>query len=123
MPCQLRYSARPTPSRPAQQQVRLLSVTKAISFVHALCSMLPCLLTCSAVTSLGVLFVQVRAVADTGHAASTGPNAAHRRVVVTGMGVVSCLGHDIDTFYDNLLEVTHHTTYMLGNMEVLIHIH
>jgi hypothetical protein len=26
-----------------------------------------------------------------------------RRVVVTGMGVVSCLGHDPDTFYDNLL--------------------
>lgn len=27
-----------------------------------------------------------------------------RRVVVTGMGVVSPLGHDPDTFYDNLLE-------------------
>ncbi len=27
-----------------------------------------------------------------------------RRVVVTGMGVVSCLGHDPQTFYDNLLE-------------------
>lgn len=26
-----------------------------------------------------------------------------RRVVVTGMGVVSCLGHDPDTFYNNLL--------------------
>lgn len=85
--------------------------------------MLPCLLTCSAVTSLGVLFVQVRAVADTGQAASTGPNAAHRRVVVTGMGVVSCLGHDVDTFYDNLLEVTHHTIYMLGSVEVLLHIY
>ena len=123
MPCQSRYSVRPTPSRPARQQVRLLFVTRAISCVHGLCSMLPCLLTCSAITSLGVLFVQVRAVADTGHAASTGPNAAHRRVVVTGMGVVSCLGHDIDTFYNNLLEVTHHTTYMLGSVEVYIHIY
>ena len=27
-----------------------------------------------------------------------------RRVVVTGMGVVSCLGHDLDHFYNNLLE-------------------
>jgi 3-oxoacyl-[acyl-carrier-protein] synthase II len=26
-----------------------------------------------------------------------------RRVVVTGMGVVSCLGHDPDSFYSNLL--------------------
>ena len=28
-----------------------------------------------------------------------------RRVVVTGMGVVSTLGHDADEFYDNLLQV------------------
>ena len=28
-----------------------------------------------------------------------------RRVVVTGMGVVSCLGHEVDEFYNNLLEV------------------
>lgn len=27
-----------------------------------------------------------------------------RRVVVTGMGIASCLGHEADTFYDNLLE-------------------
>ena len=27
-----------------------------------------------------------------------------RRVVVTGMGVVSCLGHDPDSFYNNLLD-------------------
>ncbi|GLJ10542.1 hypothetical protein SUGI_0130100 [Cryptomeria japonica] len=27
-----------------------------------------------------------------------------RRVVVTGMGVTTCLGHDPDTFYDNLLQ-------------------
>lgn len=27
-----------------------------------------------------------------------------RRVVVTGMGIESCLGHDKDTFYNNLLE-------------------
>lgn len=26
-----------------------------------------------------------------------------RRVVVTGLGVVSCLGHDAQSFYDNLL--------------------
>lgn len=26
-----------------------------------------------------------------------------RRVVVTGMGVVSCLGHELDEFYNNLL--------------------
>lgn len=25
-------------------------------------------------------------------------------MVVTGMGVVSCLGHELDTFYNNLLE-------------------
>lgn len=29
-----------------------------------------------------------------------------RRVVVTGMGIVSCLGHDPDTFYSSLLEGT-----------------
>ncbi len=27
-----------------------------------------------------------------------------RRVVVTGMGVVSCLGHEVDEFYNNLLQ-------------------
>ncbi len=27
-----------------------------------------------------------------------------RRVVVTGMGVVSPVGHDVETFYGNLLE-------------------
>ena len=31
-----------------------------------------------------------------------------RRVVVTGMGVVSCLGHDPDEFYNNLLEASFH---------------
>lgn len=30
--------------------------------------------------------------------------AKQRRVVVTGMGVVTSLGHDPDTFYKNLLE-------------------
>jgi len=29
-----------------------------------------------------------------------------KRVVVTGMGVVSCLGHDVDQFYDKLLAGT-----------------
>lgn len=38
---------------------------------------------------------------------SSGPGAdPSRRVVVTGMGVVSCLGHDPDTFYDALLAGT-----------------
>ncbi|KAL9224195.1 hypothetical protein vseg_000257 [Gypsophila vaccaria] len=32
------------------------------------------------------------------------PVTKQRRVVVTGMGVVSPLGHDIDVFYNNLLE-------------------
>jgi len=33
-------------------------------------------------------------------------NPLNRRVVVTGLGVVSPLGHDADEFYDNLLEGT-----------------
>lgn len=33
-------------------------------------------------------------------------NMAKKRIVVTGMGVVSCLGHDVDTFYDKLLAGT-----------------
>ncbi|XP_030538491.1 3-oxoacyl-[acyl-carrier-protein] synthase II, chloroplastic-like isoform X2 [Rhodamnia argentea] len=32
------------------------------------------------------------------------PVTKQRRVVVTGMGVVTPLGHDLDTFYNNLLE-------------------
>ncbi|KAK3438629.1 hypothetical protein EUGRSUZ_C03291 [Eucalyptus grandis] len=32
------------------------------------------------------------------------PVTKQRRVVVTGMGVVTPLGHDVDTFYNNLLE-------------------
>jgi 3-oxoacyl-[acyl-carrier-protein] synthase II len=37
-------------------------------------------------------------------APACGPGAdPARRVVVTGMGVVSCLGHDPDTFYNALL--------------------
>lgn len=32
------------------------------------------------------------------------PHTKQRRVVVTGMGVVSPLGHDPDVFYNNLLE-------------------
>lgn len=32
------------------------------------------------------------------------PMTKQRRVVVTGMGVVTPLGHDPDIFYDNLLE-------------------
>lgn len=38
--------------------------------------------------------------------AAGGHAGAERRVVVTGMGVVSCLGHDPDTFYNNLLEAS-----------------
>ncbi|CAN1291078.1 3-oxoacyl-[acyl-carrier-protein] synthase II, chloroplastic [Linum perenne] len=34
----------------------------------------------------------------------TKPVTKQRRVVVTGMGLVSPLGHDVDVFYDNLLE-------------------
>lgn len=30
--------------------------------------------------------------------------SAKKRVVITGMGCVSCFGNDVDTFYDNLLE-------------------
>ena len=37
--------------------------------------------------------------------AAEGQIVPERRVVVTGMGVVSCLGHDPDEFYGNLLEV------------------
>ena len=29
--------------------------------------------------------------------------------MVTGQGIVSCLGHDVDTFYNNLLAVGHST--------------
>lgn len=29
---------------------------------------------------------------------------AKKRIVVTGMGLVSCLGNDIDLFYQQLLE-------------------
>ena len=36
-------------------------------------------------------------------AAAAATDAARRRVVVTGQGVVSSLGHDPDTFYNNLL--------------------
>lgn len=32
------------------------------------------------------------------------PFTKQRRVVVTGMGVVTPLGHDLDVFYNNLLE-------------------
>lgn len=32
------------------------------------------------------------------------PHTKQRRVVVTGMGVVTPLGHDQDVFYNNLLE-------------------
>ncbi len=31
---------------------------------------------------------------------------AKKRIVVTGMGIVSCFGQDVDTFYDNLLAGT-----------------
>lgn len=32
------------------------------------------------------------------------PSVKQRRVVVTGLGVVTPLGHDPDTFYNNLLD-------------------
>lgn len=43
----------------------------------------------------------VRAMAEP---ASLRTAKGYKRVVVTGLGVVSPLGHDVDTFYDNLLE-------------------
>lgn len=47
----------------------------------------------------------VAAASDhTSHHPNTKPK---RRVVVTGMGVVTSLGHDPNEFYDNLLEVNH----------------
>ena len=39
-----------------------------------------------------------------------------RRVVVTGMGVVSCLGHDPDEFYNNLLEASFHLCYCFASL-------
>lgn len=36
--------------------------------------------------------------------ASKKPLTKQRRVVVTGMGVVTPIGHDTDVFYNNLLE-------------------
>jgi 3-oxoacyl-(acyl-carrier-protein) synthase len=45
----------------------------------------------------------VRAMAEP---ASLRTAKGYKRVVVTGLGVVSPLGHDVDTFYDNLLEGT-----------------
>ena len=45
-------------------------------------------------------------VAASAAAPASGPGAdPSRRVVVTGMGVVSCLGNEIDEFYGNLLAV------------------
>ena len=43
-----------------------------------------------------------------------------RRVVVTGMGVVSTLGHDPDEFYDNLLKVGRH--YLAREIWVAINV-
>ena len=40
------------------------------------------------------------------HASHHPHNKPKRRVVVTGMGVVTSLGHDPQQFYDNLLEVS-----------------
>ncbi len=41
---------------------------------------------------------------ETGEKTTEKTAVKERRVVVTGMGVVSCLGHDANTFYDNLLD-------------------
>src|SRR5512137_449043 len=32
-----------------------------------------------------------------------GSNSSERRVVITGLGVVSALGHDVETFWNNLV--------------------
>ena len=46
--------------------------------------------------------VSVRAAATT--AAPKRETDPEKRVVITGMGVCSCFGNDVDTFYDNLLD-------------------
>ena len=46
--------------------------------------------------------VSVRAAAPT--AAPKRETDPEKRVVITGMGVCSCFGNDVDTFYDNLLD-------------------
>lgn len=50
-------------------------------------------------------FVATAAAADNGGGSGSGGNlpGQRRRVVITGMGVTSSLGHDPATFYDNLL--------------------
>ena len=56
------------------------------------------------------LFVARRSIAAPASSSSSsvsGPGAdPSRRVVVTGMGVVSCLGNEVDEFYGNLLAVS-----------------
>lgn len=45
---------------------------------------------------------------------SANHDQAPRRIVVTGMGVVSCLGHDVDEFYNNLLAGKSGITHIEG---------
>ena len=47
----------------------------------------------------------VAAAAAGSEGSGSGGDLPHqrRRVVITGMGVTSSLGHDVNTFYDNLL--------------------
>lgn len=50
--------------------------------------------------------LEIVAAETSEHAAShNGQSKPKRRVVVTGMGCVTSLGHDPKEFYDNLLEV------------------
>ncbi len=49
---------------------------------------------------------QIVAAEASDHASHHPHNKPKRRVVVTGMGVVTSLGHDPHEFYDNLLEVS-----------------
>ena len=49
---------------------------------------------------------QIVASEATDHTSHHSHNKPKRRVVVTGMGVVTSLGHNPHEFYDNLLEVT-----------------
>ncbi|GIL44318.1 hypothetical protein Vafri_1823 [Volvox africanus] len=57
--------------------------------------------------------LRVSAVATVQHDAAK-TEAAPRRVVVTGMGVVSCLGHEHDEFYNNLLAGKSGISYIEG---------
>lgn len=53
---------------------------------------------------LAVKFRKIRAVATSNVSAPKRETDPKKRIVVTGMGLVSIFGNDIDVFYDKLLE-------------------